>query len=64
MVSANGQWRGNDGSIVRESSYVLTLVHPDDAASEASIQAISQAYKTRFQQEAVMRLKQRACTSF
>lgn len=64
VVSATGQWRGNDGSLVHESSYVLTLVHPDDAASEAAIQAISQAYKTRFQQEAVMRLRQRACASF
>ncbi|MCQ4165064.1 DUF3574 domain-containing protein [Tahibacter harae] len=64
VVSAAGQWRGNDGSLVHESSYVLTLVHPDDAASEASILAIAQAYKTRFRQEAVMRLKQRACTSF
>jgi hypothetical protein len=64
VVSAAGQWRGNDGSIVHESSYVLTLVHPDDASNEAAVKAIAEAYKTRFQQEAVMRLKQRACTSF
>lgn len=64
VVSAAGQWRGGDGRLVHESSYVLTLVHPDDAASEASILAITQAYKTRFRQEAVMRLRQRACASF
>lgn len=64
VVDAAGQWRGNDGGIVHERSRVLTLAHPDDAASEASIQAIVAAYKTRFEQEAVMRLKQRACASF
>ena len=64
VVDADGQWRGSDGSIVQEKSRVLTLAHPDDAASEASIGAIVEAYKTRFEQEAVMRLKQRACASF
>lgn len=64
VVDAAGQWRGNDGSIVREHSRVLTLAHPDDAGSEAAIRAIVEAYKTRFEQEAVMRLKQRACATF
>lgn len=64
VVDAAGQWRGNDGSVVREPSRVLTLVHPDDAAHEAAIRAIVDAYRTRFAQEAVMRLKQRTCASF
>jgi len=64
VVEAAGQWRGNDGGIVRERSRVLTLAHADDARSETAVQAIMAAYKTRFDQEAVMRLKQRACASF
>jgi Protein of unknown function (DUF3574) len=64
VVEAAGQWRGNDGSIVQENSRVLTLVHADDKPNEAAIQAIMASYKSRFSQEAVMRLKQRACTSF
>lgn len=64
VIEAAGQWRGNDGSIVRENSRVLTLAHADDAHSETAVQAIMAAYKTRFEQEAVMRLKQRACASF
>ncbi len=64
VVEAAGQWRGNDGSVVRENSRVLTLAHTDDAHNETAVQAIMAAYKTRFEQEAVMRLKQRACASF
>lgn len=61
---ASGQWRGNDGVIVRESSYVLNLVHPGDAASEAAVRDIRAAYQTRFRQEATMRVRQAACVSF
>lgn len=61
---AAGQWRGNDGAIVREPSFVLDLVHPDDAASESAVRALQAEYKARFQQEATMRVKQNACVSF
>ena len=64
VVDAAGQWRGNDGGIVQENSKVLTLAHADDKPSEAAVQAIMDAYKRQFEQEAVMRLKQRACASF
>lgn len=61
---AEGRWRGADGSIVRESSHVLSLAHPDDAASEAAIAAIVSAYKARFGQEAVLRVRAPACVAF
>lgn len=60
---ASGQWRGADGRIVREESRVLQLLHPDDAESERSIRDISDEYKRRFAQEAVLRVRSRACTS-
>jgi hypothetical protein len=63
VFPAQGQWRGQDGNIVREGSRVLTLVHPDDAASERAIQEIVEAYKSRFRQEAVLRVKAPACAS-
>jgi hypothetical protein len=62
--SASGQWRSGDGSLVREDSYVLNLVHADDIASEAAVRAIVAAYKSRFAQEAVMRVRTGACVSF
>ena len=60
---AAGQWRGADGQIVREDSHVLTLLHPADASAEREVQAIIAEYKTRFAQEAVLRVKSNVCTS-
>jgi hypothetical protein len=64
VSQASGQWRAADGAIARESTHVLHLLHPGDAQSEASIAAIVKAYKTQFQQEAVLRVRAKACMSF
>ena len=64
VAEASGQWRGADGSIVRESTHVLHLVHPDDTPSEKSVAEIVAAYKAQFQQEAVLRVKSNTCISF
>ena len=61
---AAGQWKAADGSITREASYVLNLLHADDAANEAAVRAIVGDYRARFRQEAVLRVKSRACASF
>ncbi len=60
---ASGQWRGSDGAIVSEASHVLNLVHANDAANENAVFEIVAAYKSLFQQEAVLRVKAHACTS-
>jgi hypothetical protein len=60
---ASGQWQSVDGSLIRENAFVLNLVHPGDEASEAAIRSIVSEYKSRFQQEAVLRIKSYACTS-
>jgi len=55
--SAMGQWRGADGRIRREPSFVLELVNPAGAPdTEAAIAAIIAEYKRRFRQEAVLRV--------
>ena len=64
VVGAAGQWRGGDGVIVREASYVLELLHAEDAASDRAIGEIVAAYKARFRQEAVMRVTTPACVAF
>ena len=61
--TASGQWQSQDGSLTREDSHVLNLVHPDDAATEQAVQQLVAEYKQRFRQEAVLRVKSRACTS-
>ena len=63
VSAASGQWRGRDGSIVREATHVLHLVHSGDARSDAAVAAIVAHYKTQFRQEAVLRVRTRACTS-
>jgi Protein of unknown function (DUF3574) len=61
---ASGQWKSADGAIAREASYVLNLVHPENEPTEAAIRAVVSEYKSRFQQEAVLRVKGHACASF
>ena len=64
MWQASGQWRTAGGAILQEPSNVLTIVHPMDAQSEDAVLAIVAAYKSRFQQEAVLRVKSQTCASF
>jgi hypothetical protein len=59
--SAQGQWRGTDGAIVHETSHVLLLVHPEEAPADAKVEALVAIYKARFDQQAVLRVKSRAC---
>lgn len=60
---ADGQWRSTAGTVVREPSYVLSLVHPDSAVADHAIHALVAEYKTRFQQEAVLRVQSNVCIS-
>lgn len=61
---AAGQWRERDGRIVRENSYVLQIVHPDDAAQDEAVHAMILNYKETFQQKSVLRVRTPACASF
>jgi hypothetical protein len=56
VLRAEGQWRGANGSIVREPSFVLEVVHQRTPAIETALAEIMAEYKRRFQQEAVMRI--------
>jgi uncharacterized protein YceK len=56
VLRAEGQWRGANGSIVREPSFVLEVVHQRTPAIETSLAEIIAEYKRRFHQEAVMRI--------
>ncbi len=58
---ASGQWRSVSGEIIREPSYVLSLVHPDDPVPNKAVQEIIASYKMRFRQEAVLRVKATVC---
>ncbi len=61
---ASGQWKSASGPIVREPSYVLNIVHESSETTDAAIVGIMSAYKARFRQEAVLRVRSTACVSF
>jgi hypothetical protein len=63
VSEVSGQWRGADGTTVREASHVLLLVHANDLKAEKLVAEIVAAYKTQFQQEAVLRVRSAACMS-
>lgn len=59
-----GQWKRPDGKISAERSRILLLWHRPDAASDARIDAIRDAYKKRFRQLSVMRVDSTDCVAF
>jgi hypothetical protein len=61
---ATGQWQHANGMIESETSHVLHLVHPDTEKSETAINEVVNKYKEQFQQEAVLRVRSKACVSF
>lgn len=65
VVDAQGQWRDRQTSaIVSERTKLVTLVVADDAETQATIDAVVTAYKTRFEQQAVGVVLRPACVSF
>ena len=49
--------------IAKRGVNVLVLVHPGDSPSERAVREIVDTYKTRFEQEAVLRVTTPACAS-
>jgi hypothetical protein len=68
LLTGLGQFRGSSGQIVQERSMLLILLYPRESARSGSqkIEEIRALYKTRFQQESVLRVDERlpACVSF
>ncbi|MBO9560450.1 MAG: DUF3574 domain-containing protein [Caulobacter sp.] len=64
VLDAAGQWRSNAGPIVREPSKIVILALPGRAGGEDKVEAVREAYKKRFSQEAVMAITQPACLGF
>jgi hypothetical protein len=59
---AYGQWQRPDGRIEKSPSRVLVIWYEGDRSSR--IDAIREAYKTRFDQMSVMRVDSADCVSF
>jgi len=64
VIDGAGQWKSRTGSIDREASKVLMIVLPGRPDDRARLDAVREAYKRRFQQEAVLLVERRACVAF
>jgi Protein of unknown function (DUF3574) len=60
---AEGQWLTPGGSIDREQSKVLLLVHADTAAARQSVHTVIQAYRKAFDQQSVLWESARVCVA-
>jgi len=64
MHSASGQWREASGKIVSEPVVIIELLHPRSEADDRAIAEIVHAYREKFHQEAVLRVRWRSRVSF
>ncbi len=65
VLDGNGQWRGTDGQIQREESKILIILTPiDDEQSQDLIEQVVTEYKTRFEQESVLKTVDKTCVAF
>ena len=63
VLSANGQWRGADGRVLREPSRVLVILTEASAGTLDALQAIRTEYRAAFGQESVGLVLSRACAA-
>ncbi|MBA3617363.1 MAG: DUF3574 domain-containing protein [Rubrobacteraceae bacterium] len=65
ILTGEGQFRGADGVIVEERSFVLILLYPpSDKKANGEIEEVREDYKSEFQQESVLRADSRDRVSF
>jgi hypothetical protein len=62
--AAKGQWQEKDGSVSHEKSEMLLLIHKDKPQDNQSIQKIIDLYKSEFDQESVMWVRNKVLVSF
>lgn len=61
---AAGQWRAPDGTVVREKSFVVELLHLVTPDVERRVQQVMDEYKRRFAQQSVLRMVTNVRASF
>lgn len=59
-----GQWRAPDGTLVRERSFVVELLHVVTPDAERRVQVVIAEYKRRFAQQSVLRMVTNVRASF
>jgi Protein of unknown function (DUF3574) len=64
VVDVAGQFRDDQGTIVREPTKLLILLVPDAADVAPDVETIVTAYKERFDQQSVLHAEQAVCVGF
>ena len=64
VMPAEGRWREQSGVVRTESSRVLIILYRATPNEDRKIERIRDTYKSRFNQEAVLRVDDRADVSF
>jgi len=65
VYDAKGQWRNpQTQKISRERSKVVMIAMPPGADNDAQLQAVIEAYKTKFKQQSVGLILRPSCVSF
>jgi Protein of unknown function (DUF3574) len=64
LLTGGGQFKTEQGNIIKEGSKVLILLYPFSKQNSEAIEAIREDYKTQFQQQSVLRFDEQSCVSF
>ena len=65
IVAAEGAWRSaQTGETIREPTRVIRRLHKAEPTQDAALVAIAAAYKSRFEQDAVLRVDAEVCAAF
>lgn len=64
VLEGTGQWRMQDGSLAKEKSRIVILVHSGSPADRKKLDEIRDAYKSKFNQEAVLEIDEKSDVKF
>ena len=64
VIDGGGQWRGDENKLIREAAKVVLIVLPKGRDVSGRIEAVRNAYKSRFHQDSVLLITQSSCVSF
>ena len=62
--TANGQWRDPEAELAQEMTFVLQLLHRDEAEEQRKVAALIESYRKQFAQKAVLSTRHVVCASF
>jgi len=54
VLDAQGLWRAADGSVRKEATRVIEVVHSDDPRTRARVRSVAVDYQHRFAQQSVL----------